>query len=447
VGQLAILPKPDAFALSDAADLAARPGADRPGAGERRLGRQVYVEILRGKPSAEFDEDWRDLLGRADEPNVFMQPRVLRAAAAYRRIVALLAWEPRDQGRRLSGFWAFAIGTPNLSMLPITAVCAPATQHVYLSAPVIDRDHLETILHAMLDAIAGAPDLPKVVALESMSGSGPTHDALMCVLAQRRSRFCRLDTKNRPVLMPASDTGGYLEKALSSSSRKKLRQHRRRLGEKGRLETTVARSGADVRRAFEIFLALELKGWKGRRGTALLSDAREAAFARKMVAALAQAGDVSIHALELDGRPVSMQVVLRAGPAAFTWKTAYDEALSGFSPGMLLFEDYSKAFLADPGIVFADSCAYDDSGYMAAWTERKRVIDLWIDVRRGGSGMFSAIARLQKAYLPLRERAKKAYLASATMLTRLRPGAVPGQTISKRGEDARSLAGGFARAV
>ena len=438
MGQLATLPKPQVD-LDTAPVRAARPS-------DGKLGRQVQVEIVRGEPSAELDTDWRDLLLRADEPNVFMQPRVLRATAPDRRFVTLLAWDRGDEGRRLCGFWAFSIGTPNLSMLPITVLCAPATAHVYLSAPVVDRDCLEAVLHGMLDAITEAPDLPKFIALESMPGAGATYDALMRVLAERKSRYFHLDAKNRPILMPAANRAGYLENALSSSTRKKLRQHRRRLGEKGRLQTTVVRGAADVRRAFEAFLALELKGWKGRRGTALSSDASEAAFTRAMVAALAQAGDASIYALELDGRPVSMQVVLRAGAAAFTWKTAYDEALSDFSPGVLLFEDYSKALLADPEIAFADSCAYDDSGYMAAWTERKLVIDLWIDPRRGGSCMFSAIARLQKAYLPLRETAKKAYLASATALTRLRNAVMPEQNIAKYGADVRPSAGRFVRA-
>ena len=52
-----------------------------------------------------------------------------------------------------------------------------------------------------------------------------------------------------------------------------------------------------------------------------------------------------------------MQIVLRAGPTAFTWKTAYDEALRDFSPGMLLLEDYTAAFLADPSIATVDSCS------------------------------------------------------------------------------------------
>jgi Acetyltransferase (GNAT) domain len=70
-----------------------------------------------------------------------------------------------------------------------------------------------------------------------------------------------------------------------------------------------------------------------------------------------RSGEAFIHALELDGRPVSMQVVLRAAPAAFTWKTAYDEALGDMSPNRL-FEDYTQAFLENDQIDSVDSCAY-----------------------------------------------------------------------------------------
>jgi hypothetical protein len=372
---------------------------------------QIFVEIVRGRPLSELDAAWDDLIARADAPNVFMQPRVIRAAAPERQIVTLLAWQRDGSHRQLAGFWAFSIGKPHLSILPVVALCAPAaTEHVYLSAPVIDRNCLDATLHAMLEAIAKAPDLPKIVALESMSGSGTTYQALLRVLGERQSRSCRLEAKNRPLLMPGHDPSDYMEKALSSASRKKLRQHRRRLREMGRLETVVAHTVADVQRGFEAFLTLEQSGWKGRNGTALLSKPDQANFGRTMVASLAQTGAASIYALELDGRPISVQVVLRAGHAAYTWKTAYDERLSDFSPGMLLFEDYSKAFLADSTIAFADSCAFDDTGYMAAWRERKLVIDLWFDARSGQSASFTAITCAQRAYLPLREMMKKIYL-------------------------------------
>jgi CelD/BcsL family acetyltransferase involved in cellulose biosynthesis len=418
------LPKAYAFALSEAASALATllTDSDDPQSFERPRRRRVRartvkVEVVRGAHLAKFDADWRDLAARADSPNVFMQPRVLRAAEGGRPIVALLAFEPHGDGRRLVGFWAFSVGTPHLSLVPITALCAPATEHAYLSAPVIDSERLEVTLHAMLDAIAAAPDLPKLVALESMSGSGATYEALLRVLGARMSRHCCLDAKMRPTLLRRADAVLSIENLLSSGSRKKLRQHRRRLGEKGRLETTVVHAVADVQRAFEAFLLLEAKGWKGRRGTAMLCDPQIAAFARSLVTSLARAGDAAIYALELDGRPISMQVVLRAGAAAFTWKTAYDEGFSEFSPGVLLFEDYTRALLADPGVALIDSCAYDDTGYMAAWSDRQEVIDLWIDAQRGGSAAFAAAVCLQKVYLPLRETAKHAVARSGNLET------------------------------
>jgi CelD/BcsL family acetyltransferase involved in cellulose biosynthesis len=454
------LPKAYAFAFSEAASALAGllADSDHPQSFERPRRRRartrtLKVELVRGAHLGKFDADWRDLVVRADSPNVFMQPRVLRAAEGGRPIVALLAYEPHAGGRRLVGLWGFAIGTPQLSLVPVSALCAPATEHAYLSAPVIDRERLDVTLHAMLDAIAAAPDLPKLVALESMSGSGATYEALMRVLGERMSRHCRLDTKMRPTLLRRADAAFSIENVLSSSSRKKLRQHRRRLGEKGRLETTTVHALADVQRAFESFLLLEAKGWKGRRGTALLCDPQIAAFARNLVTSLARAGDASIYSLELDSRPIGMQVVLRAGAGAFTWKTAYDEVYSDFSPGVLLFEDYTRALLADPGVTMVDSCAYDDTGYMGAWSDRQEVIDLWIDAQRGGSAAFAAAVCLQKVYLPLRETAKHAVAHSGSLETLARSAVSLVRSKRTRGASAdapaktRAAASGLVRAT
>jgi CelD/BcsL family acetyltransferase involved in cellulose biosynthesis len=105
-----------------------------------------------------------------------------------------------------------------------------------------------------------------------------------------------------------------------------------------------------------------------------------------------------------------MQLILRAGDAAFTWKTTYDEAFHDFSPGMLLLEDYTTAFLADKSIAFVDSCSFDDTGFMSVWQERQETADLWIDARRGGSLEFRTLSGLQKAYREARATAKTLYL-------------------------------------
>ncbi len=373
----------------------------------------ISVERAEGARLAEIENDWRDLIARSLEPNVFMDPALLLAAERHlsgRRLVTLLAWQG-GPGRRLIGLWAFAVATAPQSLLPLHVLLSPPVPHGYLATPALDATAAEGALQAMLDFVAAAGDLPDTIVLDKVGADGPAMRALERVLRARGNAPFAVTEAKRPLLESDLDGKSYLEQALSSGSRKKLRQHRRRLAEKGELTFKMFAERAAVAAAFEEFLALEAAGWKGLNGTALLCDAAEAAYARDMIAGLAAHGAAAIHALVLDGRAVSMQVVLRAGSVAFTWKTAYDETLHDVSPGMLLLEDYTTAFLADAQIARVDSCAYDESSFMAAWRERQAVVQVWIDARPGGSPAFHVLCRLQKAYLKLRASAKQRYLS------------------------------------
>lgn len=353
---------------------------------------------------------WRDLTIRALEPNVFMDPGLLRAAmlaAPEAKFAVLLAWNAARPDI-LVGIWGFRVGR---ALLPVPVLRAPAAPHSYLATPVLDRLRCESVLDAMLDFIAAAPDLPGIVSLAPLRADGPTMPVIRRILARRNADMRILATRQRPLLRSVADGKASFEAALSSSSRKKLRQNRRRLAERGDLRLCIHRSPAAVAATFEDFLMLEASGWKGRAGDALACSHADADFARNMVATLAQHGEATIYALMLGGRPASMQVALKCGCAAYTWKTAYDESLHDFSPGMLLLEDYTNAFLADPAISYVDSCAFDDSGYMAVWREREILADVWFDSRRGRSVRFARAARLEEAALALRGRFKTLYRA------------------------------------
>lgn len=386
-----------AFIAGEIPAVAAAPAA----AGAQRGVQSVTVEIADVARLSELRPCWIDLLARADAPNALMDPAVVRAVAEVfpeAQIQTLLAWKSQTNGQRqLVGIWAFSVGRPHQSAVPVRVLTFPPGPHRYLATPVIDRACLDETLHAMLDTLAADPKLPKIAALDAMGTDSLTMAALERVLAARGSSPCILEQFRRPKLASALDGKSYLEKALSSSSRKKT--------------TVVATEPEAVRRALEDFMRIEASGWKDRQGTALLCDAGTAAFMRNAIAKMAELGCASIHALYLDQRPVSMQIVVRAGAVAFTWKTAYDEEFHDFSPGMLLLEDYTAAFLADKSIASVDSCAHDDSGYMSAWTERQSVADLWIDARRGGSLTFRILSGLQKYYRTMRALTKSAYLA------------------------------------
>jgi len=374
---------------------------------------RVTVEIADAARLSDMHAHWTDLVGRAAAPNVFMDPALVGVAASIdpeARHRAVLAWKTAEGRSRLVGIWSFAVGRPRRSMLPVQTILVPAHVHDHLATPVIDRDCLDETLDAMLDGIASDHQLPKIITLDAMSAGEPTYDALLRVLEARDSAPCMFDRVRRPRLASALDGKAYLENALSSSTRKKLRQHRRKLSEKGALTSAVVTAPEAVRRALDQFLAMEASGWKGRNGTAIADHEGDAAFMRGAMVALAEHGNAAVHSIDLDGRPISMQLVARAGAAAFTWKTTYDEAFQDFSPGMLLLEDYTTAFLADKSIAFVDSCSFDDTGFMAVWQERQETADLWIDARRGGSLEFRALSGLQKTYRDVRTAAKTIYL-------------------------------------
>ena len=120
----------DAIPLKADTDTAARFAAD------------VAVEIVGIAAFAELRPAWTDLLARADSPNLFMDPALLKAAAETfpeieRHVV--LAWKPMQGERQLVGVWAFALGHPTHSVLPVRVLNAPPAPYGYLAAPVIDR--------------------------------------------------------------------------------------------------------------------------------------------------------------------------------------------------------------------------------------------------------------------------------------------------------------------
>jgi CelD/BcsL family acetyltransferase involved in cellulose biosynthesis len=369
----------------------------------------VFIERASIKRLTAIDAAWRDLVVRALEPNVFMAPVLLRAAMAAmpdRQFAVFLAWDGAHGDARLVGIWGFDVAR---ALVPVRVLKAPAAPHAYLATPVVDRVCCHAVLNALFDAIAASADLPKIVALTPISFGGPVMAALKRITAERAGGLRIFETRQRPLLLSGGNGKSYFETALSSSSRKKLRQHRRRLAERGNLQLRLLEAPVDVTSAFDEFLSLESSGWKGRAGDALACSGDDAAYSRAMIKALAEQDDAQIHALYLDGKPISMQIVLRSGPVAYTWKTAYDEALHDFSPGMLLLEDYTVAFLSDPRITCVNSCSFDDSGFMAVWQDREALADLWLDVRRGSSLHFALNAKCQAAALLLRGHLKSFY--------------------------------------
>ena len=220
--------------------------------------------------------------------------------------------------------------------------------------------------------------------------------------------------QSRAVLASDLDGDSYINSVFSSHHRRGFSRLLRRLGEYGTVNFSVARDRDSVFRRMEEFLLLEARGWKGRKRTALTSDRLQAAFAREAINDLADRDMVRIMTLDINVKAIASLLIMIDAGTAYTWKIAYDEAFSTFSPGMLLMIEATKMLLDDPNVMTADSCAVQGHPMMdRVWAERRQLQTIVI----GLGTQTDRVARQAFSQIELYDRTR---IAARTMRDKLR---------------------------
>ncbi|TIP52382.1 MAG: GNAT family N-acetyltransferase [Mesorhizobium sp.] len=327
--------------------------------------------------SAGFDlvEELDYLSARTIEPNVFFNPRFLAPAMPRLedREVRLAVIRDGDEYRnRLRLLVPFSVERPAIP-LGVPVMRTWSSPFGPLGTPLVDRDDPVGVIEDFFSMLSRPHlKLPRVFVLPDMRLDGPVASLLTSFADSRGLTLVTTGEVERPVLESDADGEDYLKASLRAHHYREFRRLKRRLADVGKLEHVVARGPDEIRHAVESFLTLEAAGWKGRERTAMAIDRYRAAFAREAVHRLAEQDMCRIHLLTLDGRAIACLVVFVEAGVAYTWKTAYDETLSAYSPGTLLMIEVTKQHLDDPNIVMTDSCAVPDHPVMSRlWSERK----------------------------------------------------------------------------
>lgn len=327
--------------------------------------------------SAGFDlvEELDYLSARTIEPNVFFSPRFLAPAMPRLedREVRLAVIRDGDEYRnRLRLLVPFSVERPAIP-LGVPVMRTWSSPFGPLGTPLVDRDDPIGVIEDFFSMLSRPHlKLPRVFVLPDMRLDGPVASLLTSFADSRGLTLVTTGKVERPVLESDADGEDYLKASLRAHHYREFRRLKRRLADQGRLEHIVARGPDEIRHAIESFLTLEAAGWKGRERTAMAIDRYRAAFAREAVHRLAEQDMCRIHLLTLDGRTIACLIVFVEAGVAYTWKTAYDETLSAYSPGTLLMIEVTKQHLDDPNIVMTDSCAVPDHPVMSRlWAERK----------------------------------------------------------------------------
>ncbi|MGL4729094.1 MAG: GNAT family N-acetyltransferase, partial [Bosea sp. (in: a-proteobacteria)] len=318
----------------------------------------LHAERLDASTYAGMGDAFADLAARAAQGNPHQSPAALSALCSAliepADAMVLAVTDPQDVGRLL-GVWVMRLSKPRWSLgLPVLKAPAyPVFEP--LSLPVIDANHLPDVLTAMLALLMRDPLLPKLVHCPSWPMEGPVAEALTQAIAEARGQLTAFDLWQRSCLsMPeGAAPAGWLTTTFGKRF-KRIDAKMKALAGLGQISIHMHR-GADCILATRRFLELEARGWKGKAGSALANDARDAAFVLRLAGELATRDEMIIAELALDGAAIASALLPMSGGTVSFFKTTYDEAYRAHSPGVVLDAAITRHLAAMPGFRLMDS--------------------------------------------------------------------------------------------
>ncbi|RWX74373.1 GNAT family N-acetyltransferase [Neorhizobium lilium] len=358
----------------------------------------------------DLQEELEFLSHRAMEPNIFFSARLLAPAMPRvedKQVRFALIRDETEKRSRLRLLMPFTVERPGFAVgAPI--IRAWANPFGPLGTPLVDGEDAAETIDNLFEVLAlPQARLPSVLVVPDVRLQGRFAQLARAVAISRDLPVTVTDPFRRPMLESTDDGETYLKQSVSAHHFREMRRQWRRLERLGQLTYSVARQPEEVRLRMEEFLALEAKGWKGKKRSALVSDRYRAAFAREAITNLAEVDAVRIHTIDLDGHAIASIIVFLMAGEAYTWKTAYDEELGQYSPGKLLIMRLTDWHLDDANIMRTDSCAVPDHPIMSRlWEEREEMGTLVIGLTRNSDRDIRQVAAQLHLYRNTRNVAR-----------------------------------------
>jgi hypothetical protein len=358
--------------------------------------------------SSEMQTAWADLARNASEPNVFNE--------AWYLLPALEQFDPVGRVCLFTVWAGEPAKSPLLALMPLAAEKQygrwpiPHLQNwlhpnAFLGTPLVRRDAAADFWRGLFAHLDNAPDNALFFHVNGMAVGGPLQLALAALCDTQSRRHALVHNSERAFLHSELTPDAYFEEAVRGKKRKELRRQKNRLSETGVLTFHRSDGSTGLDAWTQEFLALEKRGWKGQNGSALDCAHATRSLFRDALAGAAQSGQLELLDLRLDDRPLAMLVNFLSAPGSFSYKTAFDEDYSRFSPGVLL-QIENLALLERNDVDWCDSCAAQDHPMIdSLWTGRRSVGRY--SVALGGSGRRALFAALLRAET-MRSRARAA---------------------------------------
>lgn len=372
----------------------------------------ITVESLNWQQAQAHTGRWSNLISRSLDANPFLNPAFLLSAAQHAdqghepQFIFITDHSIKNSDQNLIGLFVLDLPTPGKGTI------GRFWQRSYtaLGTPLLDRTRANLALDHLFDWIKIHYYHLTGLQIPMLPAESQTALLLDQYLLDKGHERKILTQFQRAILSAGENIDTLNASGSKAKHIRNWRRQLRRLEEMGTLSYEVATKPSEIRASMEEFLALEGRGWKGEKKTALVANAQTATFTRSMTRLLAREGLCTLHALKLNGRAIAMGIVLTSEDQACFWKIAYDEAYAAFSPGIQFVLAFSRHQMTQPDISMTDSCAIPNHPMIdRVWPERQTMIDVMFSLRSENSLTFNLALKREHMRRSMRAMAKKAY--------------------------------------
>jgi CelD/BcsL family acetyltransferase involved in cellulose biosynthesis len=214
---------------------------------------------------------------------------------------------------------------------------------------------------------------PVRIAFQFVDADDPLVDACAETVRARGYRV-RVRTLERSPYVSVTGSWADYEARRGRKLLGELRRRRRRLEEEGRLTFDVHDGADHLDELLAEGLRVEAAGWKGARGSAILSRPSTTRFYTDVASWASRHGWLRLAFLRLDGRAFAFDYGLEYDGVHYLLKTGYDPAYRSFAPGLLLRRRMiARAFEA--GLDRYDFLGVDME-WKREWTDESRPLEL-----------------------------------------------------------------------
>lgn len=323
---------------------------------------------------------WSGLGECAREATPFLMPQFIVPAARWLspRPLRVALFE---RGHDLVGVGCFSAERPN-PFAPVPHLLTYCTLHSFRTGLLVAPGDADGVAHALLAATRSGPLRGHAIALRAVPEGDDGFAALRRAARGAGGTWRELSRFARPVLHLAETAA---VDGISPRLLKSLRRHRRRLAEQAPYSTRLVQAGAEVHAATERHLALEHHGWKGERGSSMLSCPASTAFFREMIERFDAIGAVVFNEVLAGGDVVGSSSNLLVGRTLSAFKIGWHPARARYSPGLLtelaLLESMESAW---PHVEKFDSNATQDSYLTQMLPHSETIVSGFVATGRAG---------------------------------------------------------------